>query len=79
MPYTIYLPEKNPNSSGICVTYTKSRRVLPFGGWYDGMVGIEGGEMTLAEFFRSLKTPRKDCERAFDQIDAQARDLLQPK
>ena len=46
---------------GISVRYVKSRRVLLIGGWFDGSVGIEGGEVPLSEFLKGLDITRLDC------------------
>lgn len=42
------------HTSGIDITYTKSRNMLSIGGWYDGSVGIENAGISLGEFFRLL-------------------------
>ena len=43
--------------AGITITYTKSRDAYYVSGWYDSMVGIEGGEISRAEFERQLGIP----------------------
>lgn len=50
--------------SGVQVVYTKSRRALSVRGWYDGFVGIEGGEVSLATFLNRLGITAQDCARA---------------
>lgn len=64
MPKTIYLP-KDARHEGIDITYTKSTQRLYIGGWFDSMVGISGGSMTLREFFDSLGITEKDIKKAF--------------
>jgi len=49
---------------GIDIRYVKSRRVLQIGGWYDSIVGIEGGEVALGEFLRGLGITAQDCAKA---------------
>lgn len=62
MPNRIYF---GGDSSGIDVTWTKTRQRLDIGGWHHGCVGIEGGSMNLREFFGALGITAKDCEKAF--------------
>ena len=47
-------------ASGIRVSYTKSRRALELSGWFDHFVGIEGGEVGLAEFLSALGVSDRD-------------------
>lgn len=56
---------KDYDRSGIDVNYVKSRKMVYISGWYDGIVGIEGGEFTLQEFFNKLGITEKDCREAF--------------
>ena len=63
MPKTIYIPEDARNS-GIDITWTPSAGRLDIGGWYDTMVGIQSGSMTLAEFFAKLGITEKDVRKA---------------
>jgi hypothetical protein len=69
MPTTIYLPKREPgvlgNHSGINITWYKTKQILSIGGWYDGMVGIEGESLTLRDFFDRLGITEKDCRKAF--------------
>lgn len=51
--------------SGVNVTWVKTRQRLDIGGWYNSRVGIEGGSMTLREFFAAMGITAKDCEKAF--------------
>ena len=54
-------------SSGIEVTYVKSRRVVNVTGWYDSMVGLvpdEGQNVPLGDFLRGLGVTLADCKRA---------------
>ena len=43
--------------SGVTVEYVKSRDTFYVFGWYDSIVGIEGGEISRAEFERQLGIP----------------------
>lgn len=63
MPKTIYIPEDAQNS-GIDITWTPSAGRLDIGGWYDTMVGIQSGSMSLAEFFAKLGITEKDVRKA---------------
>lgn len=67
-PRKIYLPE-NAKHAGIDITYIKSANTLRIGGWYDGMVGISGGEISLADFFSKLGITEKDCKEAFSLLN----------
>ena len=49
---------------GIDITYVKSRGVLQVGGWYDSMVALEGGEITLRDFLTRLGIDRKAVDKA---------------
>lgn len=68
MPKTIYIPE-DARRSGIDITWTPSAGRLDIGGWYDTMVGIQPGSMTLAEFFAKLGITEKDVRKAFSAND----------
>lgn len=41
-------------SSGVKVSYTKSRRELFIAGWYDHYVGIESAQIGLTDFLDAL-------------------------
>lgn len=69
-PRKIYLPE-DARYSGIDIAYIKSANTLRIGGWYDGMVGISGGEMHLADLFSKLGITEKDCKQAFSLLNIQ--------
>jgi hypothetical protein len=69
-PKKIFLPE-DADHSGIDITYIKSTNTLAIGGWYDGFVGISGGEMHLADFFSKLGIPEKDCKQAFSLLNVE--------
>ena len=69
-PKKLYLPE-DARHSGIDITYIKSTNTLRIGGWYDGMVGISGGEISLADFFSKLGITEKDCKQAFSLLNIQ--------
>lgn len=51
--------EYGNQSSGIKITYVKSRDTLEFFGWFDHYVGIEGGEIKFKDFCKQLGI-RKD-------------------
>lgn len=70
MPKTIYIPE-DARHSGIDLTWTPSAGRLDIGGWYDTIVGIQPGSMTLAEFFAKLGITEKDVRKALS-ANAQA-------
>lgn len=61
------LPE-DATHTGIDVAHIKSANTLRISGWYDGCVGISGGEITLADFFFKLGITEKDCRQAFSLI-----------
>lgn len=67
-PKKLYLPE-DATHSGIDITYIKSANTLRIGGWFDSMVGISGGEITLADFFLKLGITEKDCRQAFEVLN----------
>lgn len=69
-PKKLYLPE-DAMHDGIDITYTKSTNTLRIGGWYDGCVGISGGELHLADFFSKLGIAEKDCAQAFKLLKLQ--------
>jgi len=64
MPTTLYIA-KEWSSSGISITWVKSRQRIDVSGWYDSCVGIEGESFTLREFFDQLGISEKDCRKAF--------------
>lgn len=66
MPTKIYLPA-DADRSGINITWTRSAQRIDVGGWYDSCVGLEGGSMSLKEFFDRLGITEKDCKKAFSQ------------
>lgn len=68
MPKTIYIPE-DAKHSGIDITWTPSAGRLDIGGWYDSMVGIQPGSMTLAKFFDKLGITEKDVRKALSAND----------
>lgn len=53
--------------SGITITYTKSRRCIYASGYYDIFVGIEGGEISLADFLMGLGITLSDCKKALGE------------
>ncbi|MDO8670188.1 MAG: hypothetical protein Q7O66_02015 [Dehalococcoidia bacterium] len=62
MPKSFRVPS-DAEHSGMEITYTKSRRVLYIGGWYDDFVGIQGEEISLADFFERLGITRKEIDK----------------
>ncbi len=64
-PKKIYLPE-DARHSGIDIAYVKSAQKLRIGGWYDSMVGISGGEISLKDFYQKLGITEKCCKKAFE-------------
>lgn len=64
MPKIAFFPE-NATSSGIDITWTKTKQRIDVGGWYDSYVGIETTQLTLKEFFDRLGITEKDCVKAF--------------
>lgn len=66
MPKTIFLGNE---SNGMSVTWTPSAQRLDIDGWYDGIVGIEGGSFTLAEFFSELGITEKDVMKAIKEVN----------
>lgn len=64
MPKRIEFTDAEFPRSGVQVTYTPTANRLDFFGWYDTHVGIEGGSLTLGEFFQRLGIGEKDCRRA---------------
>ena len=64
MPKTIYLPP-DCEGSGISVTWTPSVQRISISGWYDQVVGIEGGHMTLRQFMDKLGITNADCAKAW--------------
>ena len=69
-PKKLFLPE-DADHSGIDIAYTKSTNTLAIGGWYDGCVGISGGEMHLAKFFSKLGITEKDRKQAFSLLNVE--------
>ena len=67
-PKKLYLPE-DAKYAGIDIAYIKSTNTLRISGWYDGMVGISGGEITLADFFSKLGISEKSCKEAFSLLN----------
>ena len=67
MPKNFYLPP-NCNSSGIEVRWTKSAQRIDISGWYNSFVGLEGGSLSLKEFFDKLGITEQDCKKAFARV-----------
>lgn len=65
MPNKIYLVPDDFHTSGIDITWYKTKGEIHIAGWYDDFVGIQGERMPLGELFDRLGITLKDCERAF--------------
>ena len=63
-PKTFLFTSSGYSSSGIDVSYIKSRRMLHFSGWYDNMVGIPPQTVSLRDFLTELGITRHDIEEA---------------
>lgn len=72
MPKRIYLPE-DANREGIDITWTRSKQRINIGGWYDSCVGLNGGSLTLIEFFSKLGITEADCKKAWKIKKTEAR------
>lgn len=66
MPNKIYLASP-VGSNGIAIVWKKKDHTLNFSGWFDSFVGIEGGVLSLREFFDRLNITEKDCKDAFNE------------
>ena len=66
--HVLYVPE-GAKHSGIAVEWYTSKKKLYIHGWYDSMVGIEGKEFNLIDFFSRLGITEKDCLAAFRSLD----------
>jgi len=51
---------------------------LDIGGWYDTMVGIQPGSMTLAEFFAKLGITEKDVRKALAANESINKAFIEP-
>jgi glycogen debranching enzyme len=58
-PKTWYITDKYGHE-GIDITYTKSRKTISIGGWFDSIVGIENQEFSLKDFIELSGIPKKD-------------------
>ncbi len=73
MPKTLSLPPNVRNkwgslpSSGVEITWTPSADRIDISGWYDGFVHIQGGSMSLREFFDALGIDMQNCKSAFKE------------
>jgi hypothetical protein len=61
----VYFCPRYTDRQGISVSFTKKTSRIKISGWYDSMVGIEGEEMSLYEFFSRVGVSELDCLRAF--------------
>jgi hypothetical protein len=68
MPKRIDLTDEYAHS-GINITWTPTAQRLDIGGWYDSCVNLEGGSLTLRQFFEKLGITEKDCVKAFKQTE----------
>lgn len=50
--------------SGVSIEYVKRRNVVCINGWYDHVVGIDGAEVPLKDFFNALGITLADCHKA---------------
>lgn len=50
-------------SSGVRISYTKCSGNVHVSGWYDHMVGIEGGDIALGNFLEALGVPASELRR----------------
>ena len=57
------------DSSGIKIHYTKSRKTIDVFGWYDRIVGIEGGEISLLDFIKQLEISVKDLKKVIKELE----------
>ena len=64
MHKTVLIPE-DAKDSGIYVAWTPADGRIVIGGWYDSLVDLEPGSMTLAELFVKLGITEKDVMKAF--------------
>lgn len=64
MPKKIYLPP-DATDSGVEITWTPSGQRLDVSGWYEHCAGLEGGSMSLRDFFDALDITEKDCAKAW--------------
>lgn len=62
---TAYFRVDVQSSSGVDITFTRSRGMIRVGGWYDHMVGITPVDISLKEFFERIGITKKDCDRVF--------------
>ena len=65
-----YFVRSGDTWSGIDITWTRSTRRLSVSGWYDGMVGIEGENVSDVEFFKRIGMTAADLRRAANDLDA---------
>lgn len=56
------------DSSGITVSYVKSRESLSIHGWFDHFVGIEGGSISFVEFCKALGVEKKTLMKALEEL-----------
>ena len=69
MSKTLYLKSDNVRSSGIDITYVKSRNALEIGGWYGLYIGIECTTMPLPQFFRELGITPNILRKTIKQME----------
>ena len=61
----VYFPE-DAKRIGISIQWTRSAQRLDIGGWYDSFVWLDGGTVSLREFFDRLGITEKDCQKAWE-------------
>ncbi|MBC8491629.1 MAG: hypothetical protein H8D42_03625 [Candidatus Marinimicrobia bacterium] len=63
----IFHPDFTENY-GIDVRYTKKTEILRFSGWFDGHVGIEGGNINFVDFCKKLGITKSTLKKALNEI-----------
>uniref|UniRef100_A0A6M3LNY8 Uncharacterized protein n=2 Tax=viral metagenome TaxID=1070528 RepID=A0A6M3LNY8_9ZZZZ len=56
------------DNHGIDIQYTKKTESLHFFGWYDGFVGIPGGDINFIEFCKKLGVKKSTLKKAINEI-----------
>ena len=66
------------SSSGITLKYIKSSQTIVIHGWYDSLVGIEGGCMQLSEFLDYFGIDDKQIRKARANLTSHNNGLTAP-
>ena len=53
---------------GIDVRYTKKTETLEFSGWFDGSVGIPGGQINFVDFCKKLGVKKSTLGKVLKEI-----------